>query len=135
MVRNCLIDVLNHLILICRIPTSSWLHRLLIIKTFHYWIHCSLYWRSYKRKSISISFDQHFSLENARYVLKWTFYSMFMKVAAIAFLFLIRLKFPHSKSLSQIIRRRYGDKIIKTTQIWKDWLSFTKSWIWFGMFS
>ena len=35
-----------------------------------------------------------------------------MKVAAIAFLFLIRLRFPHSKSLSQIIRRRYSDKII-----------------------
>ena len=34
-------------------------------------------------------------------------------VAAIVFLFLIRLRFPHSKSLSQIIRRRYGDKIIK----------------------
>ena len=38
---------------------------------------------------------------------------MFMKVAAIFFLFLIGLRFPHSKSLSQIIRRRYGDKIIK----------------------
>ena len=38
---------------------------------------------------------------------------MFMKVAAIAFLFLIWLRFPHSKSLSQIIRRQYGDKIIK----------------------
>ena len=38
---------------------------------------------------------------------------MFMKVAAIVFLFLIWLRFPHSKSLSQIIRRRYGDKIIK----------------------
>ena len=38
---------------------------------------------------------------------------MFMKVAAIVFLFLIRLRFPQSKSLSQIIRRRYGDKIIE----------------------
>ena len=38
---------------------------------------------------------------------------MFMKVAAIVFLFLIRLRFPQSKSLSQIIRRRHGDKIIK----------------------
>ena len=38
---------------------------------------------------------------------------MFMKVAAIVFLFPIRLRFPHSKSLSQRIRRRYGDKIIK----------------------
>ena len=36
-----------------------------------------------------------------------------MKVTAIVFLLLIRLKFPHSKSLSQIIRRQYGDKIIK----------------------
>ena len=36
-----------------------------------------------------------------------------MKVAAIIFLFLIRLRFRHSKSLSQIIRRRYGDKIVK----------------------
>ena len=36
---------------------------------------------------------------------------MFMKVAAIVFLFLIRLRFPQSKSLSQIIRTRYGDKI------------------------
>ena len=36
-----------------------------------------------------------------------------MKVAAIILLFLIRFRFRHSKSLSQIIRRRYGDKIIK----------------------
>ena len=41
------------------------------------------------------------------------FYSMFIKIAAIVFLFLIWLIFPHSKSLSQVIRRRYGDKIIK----------------------
>ena len=38
---------------------------------------------------------------------------MFMKVAAIVFLSLIGLRFPHSKSLSQIIRRGYGDKSIK----------------------
>ena len=38
---------------------------------------------------------------------------MFMKVAAIVFLFLLRLRFPQSKSLSYIIRRRYDDKIIK----------------------
>ena len=44
---------------------------------------------------------------------KQCFYNMFMKVAAIVFLFLIRLRYPHSKSLSEIIRRRYGDKIIK----------------------
>ena len=36
-----------------------------------------------------------------------------MKVAAIVFLFPIRLRFLQSKSLSQIIRRRHGDKIIK----------------------
>ena len=38
---------------------------------------------------------------------------MFMKVAAIVFLFLIRHIFPHSKPLSQIIRMQQGDKIIK----------------------
>ena len=38
---------------------------------------------------------------------------MFMKVAATVFLFLIRLRFSHSKPLSQIIRRQYGGKIIK----------------------
>ena len=38
---------------------------------------------------------------------------MFLKVAAIVFLFLIRLRYPHSNSFSQIVRRRYGDKIIK----------------------
>ena len=36
-----------------------------------------------------------------------------MKVAAIVFLLLIRLRFSHSKSLQQIIRKRYGDKSIK----------------------
>ena len=38
---------------------------------------------------------------------------MLMQVAPIVFLFLIRLRFPHSKSLSQLIRRQFGDKIIK----------------------
>ena len=38
---------------------------------------------------------------------------MFMKVAAIVFLFLIRLRFPQSKSLPHIIRRHYSGKIIK----------------------
>ena len=38
---------------------------------------------------------------------------MFMKVADIAFLFLILLRFPQSKSMSQIIRSQYGDTIIK----------------------
>ena len=43
-------------------------------------------------------------------------YNMFMKVAAIVFLFLILLRFLQSKSVSQIIRRQYGDKIIKRLQ-------------------
>ena len=30
-----------------------------IYETFHYWIHHSLYCRSYKRKSISMISDQH----------------------------------------------------------------------------
>ena len=33
--------------------------------------------------------------------------------SSIVFLLLIRLRFPHSKSLSEIIRRRYGEKTIK----------------------
>ena len=33
--------------------------------------------------------------------------------SSIVFLLLTRLRFPHSKSLSEIIRRRYGDKTIK----------------------
>ena len=32
--------------------------RSLFIKTFYFWIHCSLYWRSYKRKSIGTLFHQ-----------------------------------------------------------------------------
>ena len=64
------IDILNDLILIFRIPTSSSLQRSLFIETFYYWIHGSLYCRSYKRKSIRKRFDQQFSLENARYGLK-----------------------------------------------------------------
>ena len=38
---------------------------------------------------------------------------MFMKVAAIVCLSLIRLRLPHWKPLSQIIRSQYGDKVIK----------------------
>ena len=38
---------------------------------------------------------------------------MFMKVAVILFLFLIRLRFPQPKSFTHTNRRRYGDKIIK----------------------
>ena len=64
-----LTDILNDLLLTCRI-TTSWLHRSLFIETFHHWIHRSLYCRSYKRKSISMLSDQQFSLENPRYVFK-----------------------------------------------------------------
>ena len=38
---------------------------------------------------------------------------MFMKVPGIFFLFLIQLRFPQSKSVSQITRRQYGHEIIK----------------------
>ena len=38
---------------------------------------------------------------------------MFMKVAGFVFLFLIQLRFPQPKSVSQITRRRYGHEIIK----------------------
>ena len=36
-----------------------------------------------------------------------------MKVAAIVFLFLIQLRFPKSKSISDILRRRYSQSILK----------------------
>ena len=36
-----------------------------------------------------------------------------MIVAAIIFLFLIRLQFPKSKSISEILRRRYDQSILK----------------------
>ena len=38
---------------------------------------------------------------------------MFMRVAATVFLFLTRLRFLESKSVSQIIRSRFSDLIIK----------------------
>ena len=38
---------------------------------------------------------------------------MFLRIATIAFLFLIRLRFPQSKSVSQIIRSQYFDTTIK----------------------
>ena len=41
-------------------------------------------------------------------------FSKFMNVAAI--MFLRRLRFLQSKSVSQIVRREYGDKIIKRLQ-------------------
>ena len=52
-----LIDILNDLLLTCRIRTS-WLQRSLFIETIHHWIHCSLYCRSYKPKSIIMLSDQ-----------------------------------------------------------------------------
>ena len=36
-----------------------------------------------------------------------------MRIAAIVFLFLIRLRFPQLKSVSQIVKSRYGDTTIK----------------------
>ena len=38
---------------------------------------------------------------------------MFLRIATIAFLFLIRLRFPQSKSVSQIIRSQYVHTTIK----------------------
>ena len=38
---------------------------------------------------------------------------MLMRVSAIVFLFLIRLRFPKSKSISDILRRRYSQSILK----------------------
>ena len=40
-----------------------------------------------------------------------------MRVAAIVFLFLIRLRFPKSKSTPDILRKRYSQSIVK--RIWK----------------
>ena len=42
--------------------------------------------------------------------------TMFIRVAAIVFLFLIRLTFPISKSVSQIIKSQYNDTAIKRLQ-------------------
>ena len=36
-----------------------------------------------------------------------------MRVAALVFLFLIRLRFPHSKSVAEVIRKRYGQNTVK----------------------
>ena len=38
---------------------------------------------------------------------------MFMRVAALVFLFLIRLHFLHSKSVVEVIRKTYGQDTIK----------------------
>ena len=38
---------------------------------------------------------------------------MFLRTLALAFMFLVRLRFPSRLSLLQVIRNRYGDTIIK----------------------
>ena len=38
---------------------------------------------------------------------------MFMRVGALVFLFLIRLRFPYSKSLVEVIRKRNGQNTVK----------------------
>ena len=38
---------------------------------------------------------------------------MFMRVSALVFLFLIRLRFPHSKSVAEVIRKMYGQNRVK----------------------
>ena len=46
---------------------------------------------------------------------------MFMRVAAVAvLLFLIRLSFPHSKSVAEVIRKRYGqNRVMKLRKLEK----------------
>ena len=38
---------------------------------------------------------------------------MFLRVAVLVFLFLARICFPRTKSITATIRSRYGDKILK----------------------
>ena len=38
---------------------------------------------------------------------------MFKRVAALVFLFLIRLRFPHLKSVAEVIRKRYGQNTVQ----------------------
>ena len=49
---------------------------------------------------------------------------MFMRVAAIVFLFLILFRFQQSKSVSQIIISRYNDTTIKRLQKFELYLEF-----------
>ena len=43
-----------------------------------------------------------------------------MKAAALVFLFLIRLRFPHSKSVAEVIRKRYGqNRVMKLRKLEK----------------
>ena len=38
---------------------------------------------------------------------------MFIRVATFVFLFLIWLPFPHSESVAEVIRKRYGQDTVK----------------------
>ena len=38
---------------------------------------------------------------------------MFLKALALAFMFLIRLRFPKNLSLIQVIHNRYGNTVVK----------------------
>ena len=38
---------------------------------------------------------------------------MFMRVAILVLLFLARIRFPKTESIPSIIRRRYGDKVLR----------------------
>ena len=39
-----------------------------------------------------------------------------MKVFGLVFLFIIRLRFPRSQSIADVIRKRYGDKALKNVR-------------------
>ena len=93
---------------------SSWLYRSFFIETFYYWIHHSLYWRFCKRKSVDTLFHKQFYLGNPRYVLNEPFcLTLCSEGQQLLFSVLIRLRFPQSKSVSQIIGSGYGDTRIK----------------------
>ena len=41
---------------------------------------------------------------------------MLRKVSGLVFLFIIRLRFPRSQSIADVIRKRYGDKVLKNVK-------------------
>ena len=41
---------------------------------------------------------------------------MLIKVFGLMFLFIIRLHFPRSQSIADVIRKRYGDKVLKNVR-------------------
>ena len=41
---------------------------------------------------------------------------MFVYISAIVFLFIIRSRFPRNKSIAEIIRKRYGNHVLKQTR-------------------